>query len=274
MHHSTLTRCLAALGLSACTSTPATIEPSTPRTPEPSGLGMDAHTQTAPRDSGPRFVSEQDEWCQVWIDTNGRALEPTPSFLQAWNLVAARGQVVTRYVHAPPRTEDDARTRICGRADCSLAQPQIIRASLGGGSHAQPGSVRAGFGVLVPTERGSLVVPVVGSEGECPVAPELRVEQAGSLVHLTALVHEGHYARHYFHGDYGHYGGYPSVGGCQGETTWRTDIVIDVETTQLELMLTQGGTPQRTEPWVEVRLEPRGVELEGCSDVLSLSWTG
>src|SRR5262249_49366574 len=144
-------------------------------------------------DLGPRFVSEQDQWCEVWIDTHGRALEPTPSFLQAWNLVAARGGPITRYIPASPQTENDARLRVCGRADCSIGQPQIITATRGGGSNSQPGTARVGFGVMVASKKGTLVVPVMGTEGECAVGPELRVEQSGSLVHLTTFVHEGNY---------------------------------------------------------------------------------
>jgi hypothetical protein len=285
MHHVTLSRCLAVLGLSACTSTsgeiespgsrgpePGEIESPSSRGPEPSGLDMDAHTnmQAPLRESGPRYVSEQDQWCQVLIDVNGRKLEPTPSFLQAWNMVAARGQRSTRYVAASPQTEDDARVRICGRAGCTIEQPQIIEATVGGG---KSGIATAGFGVLLPTEQGPLVVPVAGVEGSCLVAPEIRVARSGSLMHVTAIVHQGDYTRYYHHGGgyEGHGGGY---GGCQAVASSRTDIVVDIATAQLELVLTQVRSQQWIEPLVEALLRERTVELHGCSGVLELAWTG
>jgi hypothetical protein len=270
MHHSTLLRCLTTLGLTACTTAPGA-ESQKSLGPEPSGLGMGSHAAPA-SDEGPRFVAEDSQWCEVWIDARGRALEPTPSLLQAWNLVAERGQATMRYVPASPQTEGDARLRVCGTADCKIEQPKIFEATLGGGPQARSGTVRAGFGVIVPSERGPLVVPVAGVEGSCLVAPEVRSAREGSLVHVTALVHQGDYARYYFHGDYEHSYGRPAYGGCQKVGTSRTDIVIDVETAQLELVLTQASSPTRAE-FVEVRLGPRAIELHGCSDVLELAWT-
>jgi hypothetical protein len=276
VQHLTLTSCLTALGLSACTSAPVGTPELAPRGPEPSGLDMGpAPTRASTRESEPRFVSETDHWCEVLIDTTGRKLEPTPSFLQAWNLVAAAGQRVMRYVSAPPQTEDDAHVRVCGRAECKLEQPQIVQAMTGGGAGARAGSTIAGFGVVLPTEQGMLVVPVAGTEGSCAVAPELRVERSGSLVHLTAIVHEGNYARYYFHGEIDErYGGHaPGYGGCQTLSSTRTDIVVDVANAQLELVLTQLAAADRLQPLIEPRLGPRGVELQGCAGVLELAWT-
>jgi hypothetical protein len=276
MHHPALLRCLSVLGLSACTNTPAQIDSAEPgklQGPEPSGLGMREHAASPDDgDSGPRFVAEERQWCDVWIDARGRTLEPTPSFLQAWNLVAEGAQATMRYVAVPPLTEDDARTRICGNASCKIEQPQIFEATFGGSSAQQTRTMRAGFAVLIPSERGTLVVPVAGAQQGCSLAPELRTARSGSLVHLTALVHEGDYARYYFHGYEEH--GYGNIGGCNRLSTSRTDIVIDLETAQLELVLTQASTPTRPDPQVDVRLGPQGIELHGCSGVLALEWTG
>ena len=272
MHHSTLFRCMTALGLSACATTD-TADSFRSRGPEPSGLGMGSHESAPASESGPRFEAEEDQWCNVWIDTHGRALEPTPSLLQAWNLVAAKGHAPTRYVNASPQTEDDARVRVCGTASCKVEAPKIFQATSGGGASMQHGTARSGFGIIVPSERGPLVVPVVGSEGSCTIAPELRVAQSGSLMHVTALVHEGNYG--YYHHYYeGHHGGRGYAGGCHPLSTSRTDIVIDVETAQLELVLTQSATPELPTPQVEVVLGPKGVQLSGCSGVLDLAWTG
>jgi hypothetical protein len=271
MNRVALTCCLASLGLTACPVTPSSIQPEVSRGPEPSGLGMRDAAPAPATDGGPRFVSEQDQWCEVFIDAHGRTLEPTPSFLQAWNLVAATGQRMTRYVTAPPLTEDDARVRICGRIDCTIAQPQVFQATT---ANNRSGFGLAGFGILLPSERGQLVVPIAGTGGECTVAPELRVEQVGSLVHVTTVVHQGHYARTYFHGydDYGH--GRPIYGGCESLVIARTDIVVDVSTGQLELVLTQTAQHDPVmKPFVEARLAADGLELQGCSDVLELAWT-
>jgi hypothetical protein len=271
MQHGTLTRCLASLGLTACTVAPASIQPEQPAGPEPSGLDMKGPAPARAAETGPRFVSEQDQWCSVFIDTHGRTLEPTQSFLQAWNLVAENGLRSTRYVTVPPQTEDDARVRICGRADCTIEQPHIFQATTAG-NRLGPGL--AGFGVMLPTERGRLIVPIAGAGGECAVAPQLRVEQVGSLVHVTALVHQGSYERTYFHGydDYGHHGG-PVYGGCQSLAVARTDIVVDVSTGELELVLTQANNEPSSQPLVEARLDADGIELQGCSGVLELAWT-
>lgn len=276
MHHPTLLRCSIMLGLSACTTTPGSEPHKSPGPEEPSGLGMGEHGKEPASDDGPRFVAEEDQWCETWIDARGRALEPTPSFLQAWNIVVDHGQTTTRYVPASPLTEDDARTRICGNASCKVEQPQIFQATVGGGPSGRAGGIRTGFGVLVPSERGTLVVPVAGTEGSCLNAPELRTAREGSLLHITALVHQGEYARYYYHGYGGHDGGHGGYGGgsCQRISTSRTDIVIDVETAQLELVLTQATTPVQPVPQVEVRLVPKAIELHGCADVLELAWTG
>jgi hypothetical protein len=275
MTHVTLTRCLASLGLTACAVTPASIQPELPPGPEPSGLDTTVPASGQTTESGPRFVSEGDQWCSVLIDARGRTLEPTQSFLEAWNLVAANGQRATRYVSAPPHTEDDARVRICGRVDCTIEQPQVFQATT---VPNKLGPGLAGFGVLLPSERGRLVVPIAGTGGECVTAPELRIEQVGSLMHVTALVHEGRYARTYYHhggyegGEYGHGG--PVYGGCETLATARTDIVVDVSTGELELVLTQA--PPRdlaTTPLVEATLAGRGIQLQGCADVLELVWT-
>jgi hypothetical protein len=271
LNHRTLTRCLASLGLTACTVTPAPIGPERPTGPEPSGLGMTGPAPTPVAESGPRFVSEQDQWCSVFIDAHGRTLEPTQSFLQAWNLVAQNGLRATRYVNAPPHTEDDARVRICGRTDCTIEHPHVFQATTAS-NRLGPGL--AGFGIMLPTERGRLVVPIAGAEGECSVAPELRVAQVGSLVHVTAIVHHGSYERTYFHGygDYGHHGG-PVYGGCQSLTLARTDIIVDVSTGELELVLTQANTDNPSQALVEAQLGADGIELRGCSGVLELAWT-
>jgi hypothetical protein len=281
MHHVTLTRCLAVLGLSACSATPAAIGSHgvEPQTAEPSGLDMSPTEPTSESksesESGPRFVSQQSDWCDVSIDTHARKLEPTPSFLQAWNLVAANGQRPTRYLTTPPHTEDDARARVCGRVDCTIEQPQIFQAMVGGGAGTRAGTARVGFGVMLPSEQGPLVVPVAGVEGTCAIVPELRVERSGSLVHVTAIVHEGDYERTYFHGEYGGHGGYaPVYGGCLTMSSARTDIIIDVASARLELVLTQVGPRDQTQPLVEVELEPGGVELRGCSELLEIAWTG
>lgn len=275
MHHVTLTRCFAALGLSACSSTVA-IEPRgvETRTAEPSGLDMRPNAPTHEDESEPRFVSMRRDWCDVSIDTHARKLEPTPSFLQAWNIVGANGQRPTRYLNTPPHTEDDARVRVCGRADCTIEQPQIFQAMIGGGVGVRAGSARVGFGVMVPSEHGPLVVPVVGVEGSCAIAPELRVARSGSLVHVTAIVHEGDYNRTYFHGEYGGPHGYaPVYDGCTTLSSSRTDIIVDVATARLELVLTQPGSRDQTVPLVEVMLGPRGVELRGCAEVLEIAWS-
>jgi hypothetical protein len=273
----TLTRCLAVLGLSACAS-PVGIasHEAEPAAAEPSGLDMQPHAATRESESGSRFVAQHSDWCDVSIDTHARKLEPTPSFLQAWNLVAANGQRPTRYFTTPPHTEDDARVRICGRADCTIEQPQMFQAMAGGGVGVRAGSARVGFGVVVPSEQGPLVVPVAGIEGTCAIAPDLRVERSGSLVHLTAIVHEGDYSRTYFHGEYGGHGGYAPVydAGCQTLSSSRTDIIVDVASAQLELVLTQPGSRDQTVPLVEVTLGPRGVEMRGCDEVLEIAWTG
>jgi hypothetical protein len=278
MHHVTLTRCLAVLGLSACSATLAAIGSHgvEPQTAEPSGLDMSPAEPTSERksESGPRFVSQQSAWCNVSIDTHARKLEPTPSFLQAWNLVAANGQRPTRYLTTPPHTEDDARARVCGRVDCTIEQPQVFQAMVGGGAGSRAGSARVGFGVIVPSEQGPLVVPVAGVEGGCAIVPELRVERSGSLVHVTAIVTEGDHERTYFHGEYGGHGGYaPVYGGCQTLSISRTDIIIDVATARLELVLTQVGHVDQSKPLVEATLAPSGVELRGCSDLLEIAWT-
>jgi hypothetical protein len=281
MHHVTLTRCLTVLGLSACSSTVATeprdVEPSVaePSVAEPSGLDMQPHAPTHEDASESRFVPSLRSWCDVAIDTHARKLEPTPSFLQAWNIVAANGQRPTRYLTTPPHTEDDARVRVCGRVDCTIEQPQIFQAMIGGGAGVRAGTARVGFGVVVPSEQGPLVVPVVGVEGSCAIAPELRVARSGSLVHVTAIVHEGDYNRTYFHGEYGgHHGGYrPMYDGCATLSSSRTDIIVDVATARLELVLTQPGSRDQTVPLVEVTLAPRGVELRGCADVLEIAWS-
>lgn len=277
MHHVTLTRCLAVLGLSACTSAPAVIGSPAVRSSaaEPSGLGMQPHAPTHTSESGPRFVSKRSHWCDVSIDTHARKLEPTPSFLQAWNLVAAHGQRPTRYASTPPHTEDDARVRICGRAGCTIEQPQIFQATSGGGAGVRADSARAGFGIMLPFEQGLLVVPVAGVEGTCAIAPELRVERSGSLVHVTALVHEGDYERTYFHGELDeHYGSVPVYGVCLTLSSVRTDIIIDVATARLELVLTQMSARHQTQPPADVTLDPTGVELRGCAEVLEIAWTG
>jgi hypothetical protein len=282
MHHVTLTRCLAVLGLSACSS-PAAIGSHgvEPHTAEPSGLDMKPlapqRNDESESESGPRFESEHSYWCDVSIDTHARKLEPTPSFLQAWNLVAANGERPTRYVNAPPSTEDDARVRVCGRAGCTVEQPQIFQAMSGGGAGVRAATARAGFGVMVPSEHGPLVVPVAGVEGTCAIAPELRVARSGSLVHVTAIVHEGDYNRTYFHGEFdAHYGGHMPIydGGCTTLSSSRTDIVVDVETARLELVLTQMGSRDQTQPLAEVTLGPRRVELRGCDEVLEIAWMG
>lgn len=278
MHHVTLTRCLAVLGLSACASTPAAIASrgAEPRAVEPSGLDMEPHapTPTSERSSG--FAAQRSDWCDVSIDTHARKLEPTPSFLQAWNLVAASGGRPTRYLATPPHTEDDARVRICGRAGCTVEQPQIFQAMSGGGTGVRAGTARAGFGVVLPSEQGQLVVPVAGVEGTCAITPELRVERSGSLVHVTAIVHEGDYARTYFHGEfderYGHMPVYDA--GCQTLSSARTDIIVDVATARLELVLTQLGPREQARPLAEVELDASGVELRGCDEVLEIAWTG
>jgi hypothetical protein len=280
MHHVTLTRCLAVLGLSACAS-PAEIgsRPVEPHAVEPSGLDMQPHTAKRERDSesGPRFESTRSDWCDVSIDTHARKLEPTPSFLQAWNLVAEHGERPTRYLITPPHTEDDARARICGRAGCTVEQPQIFQASSGGGAGARAATARAGFGVMLPSEQGPLVVPVAGVEGTCAIAPELRVARSGSLVHVTAIVHQGDYNRTYFHGEFDeHYGGHMPIydGGCTTLSSTRTDIIVDVETARLELVLTQMRSHDGLQPLIEVTLGPRHVEMAGCADVLVIAWTG
>jgi hypothetical protein len=279
MHHGTLTRALAVLGLAACT-TPAAISEhaAPPRTAEPSGLGMGSPALLSEheRESGSRFVSSRSSWCDVSIDTHARKLEPTPSFLQAWNLVAARGQQPTRYLSTPPHTEDDARARVCGRAGCTVEQPQIFHATSGGGAGARAGTLRAGFGVMLPSEQGQLVVPVAGVEGTCAIAPELRVERSGSLVHVTAIVHEGDYSRTYFHGEFDERYAHMPVydGGCMPLSSTRTDIVVDVASARLELVLTQTGRLDRSQPLAEVELRPSGVELRGCGEVLEIAWTG
>jgi hypothetical protein len=226
-------------------------------------------------ESAPRFVSSRSSWCDVLIDTHARKLEPTPSFLEAWNLVAARGQQPTRYVITPPHTENDARVRICGRAGCMIEQPQIFQASVGG-TGARAGTVRAGFGVILPSEQGQLVVPVAGVEGSCPIAPELRVERSGSLVHVSALVHQSDYARTYYHGEFDERYGHMPVydGGCMIVSSSRTDIFVDVASARLELVLTQLVRPDPAQPLAEVELRPSGVELRGCGEVLEIAWTG
>lgn len=276
MHHVTLTRCLALLGLSACTSPVGIGSPAVEsRAAEPSGLDMQAPAPTQASESEARFVSSRSDWCDVSIDTHARKLEPTPSFLQAWNLVAANGQRPTRYLNTPPHTEDDARVRVCGRADCTIDQPQIFQAMVGGGAGARAGTARVGFGVIVPSEHGPLVVPVAGIEGSCAIAPELRVERSGSLVHVTAIVHEGDYSRTYYHGEYGGHGGYVPAygGGCLTLSSSRTDIIVDVATAKLELVLTQLGSHDQTKQLAEVTLGPSGVQMQGCAEVLELAWT-
>lgn len=270
MHHPSLLRCLTMLGLSTCTATP--VSSAEVLEPEPSGLGMGEHTLAPVSDDGRRFVAQDSQWCDVMIDPRGRALEPTSSLLQAWNLVADDAQPVMRYVAASPLTEADARTRICGRADCEVEQPQLFEATIGGLAMREQ-DMRAGFGVIVPSDRGALVVPIAGSRGSCSLPHELRTTREGSLVHVTTLVHEGEYSRYYFHGESdGHYGHTYGGGGCERLASTRVDIVIDVETAQLELVLTQAR--RGTEPQVDVRLLPHGVELRGCDGVLELAWTG
>lgn len=282
MHHVTLTRCLAVLGLSGCASSAGigsqqgeqNVEPGPA---EPSGLDTKPHARNLEREpaseSKSRFSAEPSVWCDVAIDTRARKLEPTPSFLEAWNLVAASGQRPTRYVNTPPHTEDDARVRVCGRADCTIAQAQIFQAQSGGGAGVRAGTARVGFGVMLPSELGPLVVPVPGVEGACAIAPELRVERSGSLVHVTALVHEGDYDRTYYHGGHYEHHGNAVYGGCLTRASARTDIVVDVATARLELVLTQSTPQDGSRPFVEVTLDPSGVELQGCSDVLELAWT-
>lgn len=270
MHHSTLTRCLTALGLSACTS--AASETPAPRSPEPSGLGMDSHASAAPSESGSHFVSARDEWCHVSIDAKGRALQPTPSFLQAWNLVGEHGQEVTGYNIAPPTTEHDARRRICGKADCQIEQLQIFEASAHFGP-AENQSVRQGLGVMVPSERGAFVVPVAGKLGDCQIAPQLRSTRSGSLVHVTAIVYEGRSDTFCKGVAYDYTSPKHCVEVCDVYTTARTDIVIDVEASQLELVLTRVDSYDPEQP-VDVKLGPRAIELHGCFDVLELAWTG
>lgn len=283
MHHVTLTRCLAVLGLSACSSPTELgshpVEPHAvePHAVEPSGLDMQPHApkRESETQSVPRFESTRSHWCNVAIDTHARELEPTPSFLQAWNLVAAKGQPPTRYFNTPPHTEDDARARICGRAGCTIEQPQIFQAMSGGGLGSRAGTARVGFGVMLPSEQGPLVVPITGADGTCAIVPELRVERSGSLVHVTAIVHEGDYNRTYLHGELDeHYGPMPVYdGGCTTLSSSRTDIIVDVATARLELVLTQMRSRDGLQPLVEVTLRPSRVEMAGCAEVLEIAWT-
>jgi hypothetical protein len=185
------------------------------------------------------------------------------------------GQRPTRYLTTPPHTEDDARTRICGSVGCTIEQPKIFQAMTGGGAGSRAGTARVGFGIMLPTEQGPLVVPVAGVEGNCAIVPELRVERSGSLVHVTAIVSEGDYERTYFHGEFDdRYGHMPAYGGCLTMSSARTDIIVDVTTAQLELVLTQVGPRDQTQPLVDAKLEPDGVELRGCSELLEIAWTG
>jgi hypothetical protein len=272
MHHPTLCSLLTALGLSACAS-PAAPPISEPTATgegegegEPSGLGMPGLRTASLAEQGPHFVSEEDEWCSVLIDTRVRSLELAPSYLQAWNLVVEHGRRDFRSFGPAPHTETEARERICGRPGCSLTKPQVIRAGR---------EYEAGLGVLVPTAGGLLVAPVGGGGGGCVLEPTLEVETLGEFVHLRVSASDGDYGGYHVSSEpNGAYGYGLAYAGCESTVRTRTDLVVIPEQERLVLSLTQVAPRDQLRPLVEAALEAEDkVSLEGCNDILELSWT-
>ncbi|PRQ05821.1 hypothetical protein ENSA5_01410 [Enhygromyxa salina] len=225
---------------------------------------------SAPSDAGAYFETEHDEWCKVSIDTRGRSLEPSASFLRAWNLVASRGQ--PGFGSGPiPHSEDEAREQICGDPRCELEQPRVIRTSAAG---------KIGIGVLIPERDELLAVAVAGGgSDECREPASLDVEVVGELMHVRTTVTDGHHVSYDFHGDLGEfgetyaYGSEVAFGGCEVSSSTRTDLIIDISTAELELTLTQVRPIGMVSDEVDVELHEDGVRLRGCHRVLELAWT-
>lgn len=269
MHHPSLLRCLAALGLSACTRAPASAGPAAvEHTPgpsaEPSGLAMHRPIPEAV-DVGLHFEVSVDQWCGAQLDPRGRTLEHSASFLEAWNIVVVAAQPSRNYNQPAPETEDQARALLCG-ATCEQARPRVIRATRAG---------RSGLGAMLPAKRGYVVVPVAGGQGSCEFEPTITVTPVGELLHVSVDVSDGEPERTYFHGEFdGHYGYIPAYGGCEPQTITRTDLLIDLERGELELSVTQTRPASAGPVAVEVQPREHGVVLQGCGERLELAWTG
>jgi hypothetical protein len=266
-----LSTVLASLGLGACELAPGqAVEPEAAlEGAEPSGRGESPKpTQPSSRTSTePHFEGVPTQFCSAGLQQRDQSLLRTESFLQAWNELAP--PIRNQLAHNIPATEIDARMFLCGAERCSLGAAKLTEVVA---------DYMVGVGVLLPADRGMLVVPEVGAAhtaGSCTNKTEIHVEQQGELVHVRALNVERRY--NYGHGYGGHYGGYayePAPMECRSYAVHRRDLVIDVERGELELIIDQhhGGEGEPT--WVELAFTSDGIVLSGCASTLALQWTG
>lgn len=260
-------RLTALVGLTACAPVAVSTIPDEPEPFtgfEPSGLHGD-EVYSVEDAEGRHFEVVDTQWCDAQLDPRERRLEVSQSFLQIWNIVDAHASPSFGPSQARPETEDQARALLCGSgAACDPAQPRVVRTD-----HQS----RIGLGLLLPTELGFAVVPIAGGQGSCAFEPTITIESNGQLLHARVSASAGERERTYYHGLYGHYGDIPSYGTCVAQTITRTDVVIDVESDELELFVSQTRPASDANPGVELELQALGVVLSGCGQRLELSWT-
>jgi hypothetical protein len=78
---------------------------------------------------------------------------------------------------------------------------------------------------------------------------------------------------------YGHGHGYgygypyhPMPIDCQSYATHRRDLVIDMDSGELELVVDQ-TQPEGGLPWIELVFDEGNIVLSGCASALELQWT-